>query len=932
VRKISLVLSLGLLLSLGAVDFCPAQWEPTDGERNFPHYRFERNRSHGTPIILSEGRMPKSCETNTILGIIKDDFLVNDDTTDVCRQESPAVAMDASGNFVICWADERECWPWGGSDIYAQRYSSSGDTLGANFRVTYSGGGNPSIALNAHGDFVICWEKSKDIYAQRYSSSGDTLGTNFRVNDVGTGDQRYPSIAMDVDGGFVICWYDERNGNWDIYAQRYNSSGDTLGGNFMVNDDVGESDQKSPSISKGADGGSVICWHDERNGDWDIYAQQYNSSGEPLGVNFRVNDDVGESGQKSPSISIGVDGGFIICWADERSGDWDIYAQRYNISGDTLGSNFQVNDDQGTSSQWHPSVAMNGDGDFVICWQDGRNDYEDIYCQRYDSSGDTLGSNFRVNDDEGIIYQYAPPSIAMDGDGGFVICWEDERNGPKNPDIYVQRYNAAGDSLGGNFRVNDVGAGNQLSPSIAMDGGSDFIICWYDNRNGDLYNPDIYAQRYSSSGDRLGWNFMVNDVAGTVMHLWFPAIATDGSGNFVICWTDERNGGPDIYAQRYSSSGEPLGGNFRVNEIGSDWHWSPSIAMDTDSNFVICWEDYGHGDIYAQRYNSLGDTLGGNFRVNDVAGTRDKYCPSVSMDADGDFVICWIDERNKGDYDIYAQRYNSSGDTLDVNFRVNDDAGSSWQVYPSVAMDGDGKFVICWYDERNGNWDIYAQRYNSLGDTLGGNFRVNDVARTCYNGPPSISMDANGNYVICWEDDRNGDYDIYAQRYYSNGTPLGTNYLVNQRPDVVNPDQWYPSVAISNDQISFVWTDARRSKGWDIYAKVVTWDWDKVDEPGDDVGIPKDFALFQNYPNPFNSTTAISYQSSAVRPHRTSLKVYNILGQEVKTLVAKEQSAGDYQVLWDGRDNSGKEVSSGVYFCRLKVGKFAKTKKMVLLQ
>jgi hypothetical protein len=97
-------------------------------------------------------------------------------------------------------------------------------------------------------------------------------------------------------------------------------------------------------------------------------------------------------------------------------------------------------------------------------------------------------------------------------------------------------------------------------------------------------------------------------------------------------------------------------------------------------------------------------------------------------------------------------------------------------------------------------------------------------------------------------------------------------------------------------------------------------------------GLPTEFALSQNYPNPFNPTTAISYQLPGVKPHHTTLQIYNILGQVVRTLVDEEQVSGYYSVRWDGRDGLGKGVSSGVYFCRLKAGEFVKTRKMVVLR
>jgi hypothetical protein len=96
--------------------------------------------------------------------------------------------------------------------------------------------------------------------------------------------------------------------------------------------------------------------------------------------------------------------------------------------------------------------------------------------------------------------------------------------------------------------------------------------------------------------------------------------------------------------------------------------------------------------------------------------------------------------------------------------------------------------------------------------------------------------------------------------------------------------------------------------------------------------LPTQVELKQNHPNPFNSTTAISYRLSAVRPHHITLKIYNLLGQEVRTLVDEEQVLGYYSVSWDGRDGLGKEVSSGIYFYRLQAGDFVRTRKMVLLK
>lgn len=88
----------------------------------------------------------------------------------------------------------------------------------------------------------------------------------------------------------------------------------------------------------------------------------------------------------------------------------------------------------------------------------------------------------------------------------------------------------------------------------------------------------------------------------------------------------------------------------------------------------------------------------------------------------------------------------------------------------------------------------------------------------------------------------------------------------------------------------------------------------------------------QNYPNPFNPITVIRYSISSARPIHTSLKIYNILGQKLRTLVDEPKRAGNYEVIWDGKDDKGKEVASGIYFYRLKVAEFIECKKMLLLK
>ncbi|CUT06032.1 T9SS type A sorting domain-containing protein, partial [Candidatus Kryptobacter tengchongensis] len=94
--------------------------------------------------------------------------------------------------------------------------------------------------------------------------------------------------------------------------------------------------------------------------------------------------------------------------------------------------------------------------------------------------------------------------------------------------------------------------------------------------------------------------------------------------------------------------------------------------------------------------------------------------------------------------------------------------------------------------------------------------------------------------------------------------------------------------------------------------------------------IPKEFYLDQNYPNPFNPSTDIEF--SVPIAVNVEIKIYDILGREVATLIDEFVQPGKYRVRWNGTDKTGKFVASGVYFYVMKAGKFVQTKKMMLLK
>ncbi|MEH1796410.1 beta strand repeat-containing protein [Nostoc sp.] len=422
---------------------------------------------------------------------------------------------------------------------------------------------NPTVAIDATGDFVITWTSygqdgsGNGIYAQRYNSAGLAQGNEFKVNTTTTGNQINPIIAMDGAGDFVVSWTSngqDSSGN-GIYAQRYNSAGVAQGNEFQVNTTFSDN-QISPTVAIDATGDFIISWTSNgQDGSGNgIYAQRYNSAGVAQGNEFQVNTTFSDN-QISPTVAIDATGDFIISWTSngqDGSGN-GIYAQRYNSAGVAQGNEFQVNTTF-SDNQINPTVAMDAAGDFVISWQsynqDG--DYYGIYAQRYNSAGVAQGNEFQVNTT--FSDNQISPTVAMDAAGDFVISWQSNNQDGSRYGIYAQRYNSAGVAQGNEFRVNTTTNDNQINPTVAINANNgDFIISWTSNGQ-DGSGTGIYAQRYNSAGVAQGNEFRVNTTTNDSQSN--PKVAIAANGEYVISWQSNGQDGSSngIYAQVYNSS------------------------------------------------------------------------------------------------------------------------------------------------------------------------------------------------------------------------------------------------------------------------------------------------------------------------------------------------------------------------------------------
>jgi hypothetical protein len=463
--------------------------------------------------------------------------------------------------------------------------------------------------------------------------------------------------------------------------------------------------------------------------------------------------------------------------------------------GAPLGGEFQVNT-YTTSSQSEPSTAIDSSGNFVIAWQSWGQDVEEwgVYAKRFDSDGNEFtpppgalkggesGNEFRVN--TYTTMSQSNPSVAMNSTGDFVIVWESGGQDADGWGIYAQRYDKNGNLLGAEFRVNSYQVDDQRYPAVAMNSNGDFVIVWMSLGQNGGFSYQIYAKRYNSSGSELT---------------------------------------PPVGAKRGGESGN----EFRVNNVTTNSHWNPCVALDSQGNFVIVYQPFGQdGDqrcIYAQLYNSTGYLVGEEFQVNSYT-IDDQEDPSVAMDSFGNFVISWVSYGQNTSWDIFAKHYDSNGNELTPpqdaikggevgnEFRVNTYL-SSGQRFPSVTMEPSGNFVITW---RSWNQDgdengVYAQFYDSNGYPFDNEFQVNTYT-TLSQTNPSASMDLMGNFVISWEsEDQDGSSDgIYAQRFHVDTSCSISDIQVIDITDTTATMTWSTNL-VANSSVDYGFSPARGS-------------------------------------------------------------------------------------------------------------------------
>jgi hypothetical protein len=263
-------------------------------------------------------------------------------------------------------------------------------------------------------------------------------------------------------------------------------------------------------------------------------------------------------------------------------------------------------------------------------------------------------------------------------------------------------------------------------------------------------------------------------------------------------------------------------------------------------------------------------------------------------------------------------------------------------------------YLLCSVDRFTGTdpLDVMFARSTDGGETWSSPVRVNDDPdTTAYQWFGTMSVAPNGRIDVIWLDTRDDPVGYDSALYYSYSTDAGVTWSVNERlSDTFDPHLGWPQQNKMGDYFHMVSDDTGAHLAWagtfngeqDVYYSHIVSGQVGIGDQDREPTIPRNFLLSQNYPNPFNPSTTISFEipsgvmtntpGVSVTKQRVNLTVYDIRGRRVRRLVDSDLEPGSHSIHWDGKNDGGQPVASGLYLYTLKTGGKVFTKKMTMLK
>jgi len=862
-----------------------------------------------------------------------------DDDDDVARK----ILIDGSGNVYVTGSSNYN----GIGDYLTIKYNSTGVQQWVS---RYSSNVGPSddypadMTIDGSGNVYITGTSYADYVTIKYNSAGDSLWVR-RFGETGFSTDRASSISVDSSGNVYVTGESAGNGTGTDYATvKYNSSGIEQ----WVARYNGPENNIDRANSIAVDGSGNIYVTGFSSADYTTI--KYNSSGDSVWV--KSYSGPGYSYDEALSMTIDNTGNILVTGVSDGFGSssLDYLTIKYNSSGDELWT--ARYNGTGNSFDEVSSITADGNGNVYVTGNSlGIGTGKDYATVKYSPAGFQQWVT-RYNGPNNSTDVAA--SIAVDGFGNVYVTGESGESNTFSDAVSI-KYNSAGDSIWATV-YNGPGNNIDIALSMTVDSFGNVYVTGYSS---DEISADYVTIKYNSSGDSI-WTAKYsgseysNDKAFS--------IAVDGSANVYVTGKSSLYNGPSDYATiKYNSAGiQQWAARYNGPGISSE-DKARSIAVDNSGNVYVTGESMFNG-VTTIKYNSEGEQ-----QWVKIHGNVYDLVSSISLDDSGNVYITGTSIDITGmTSDFKTIKYNASGVQL-WDARYNGQGNGS-DIASSISLDNSGNIYVTGasYGGAGISFDYATIKYNTSGEQLWA-ARYNGTENK-YDMPSSVISDDFGNVYVTGASDSGAGYSNFTTiKYNSSGetewietfnnaegnsitVDISGNVYVTGVSHVNEADYDFLTIKYDSSGIQ-KWsklysgignsTDIANSIAIDVSGNVYvvggsTGKWTNCDyttiKYSQSVGIaqitaniPDVITLSQNYPNPFNPVTNLEFGISDLG--FVTLKVYNVLGKEVVTLVNEKLSPGEYKVEFDG---SG--LPSGVYFYRLVAGEFTDTKRMMLVK
>jgi len=293
-------------------------------------------------------------------------------------------SVSVSGSTVhIVWQDNRD----GNHEIYFKRSTDEGLSWGTDTRLTNNSSisNNPVVSV-AGSALHIAWYDNRDgnyeIYYKRSTDNGVSWVADLRLtNDTSSSS----TSSISVSGSLIhVVWQDFRDSDDEIYYKRSTDGGVSWGADTRLTNNTGESLYPAVSVS----GSAVnVVWRDDRDGNYEIYYKRSTDGGVSWGTDIRLTNN--SSLSSLPSVIVSGSAGHVV-WHDDRDGNYEIYYKRSSDGGVSWGTDTRLTNNSSFSG--YPSISLSGSAVHVV-WLDGRDGNDEIYYKR-DPNGNVVGLTY----------------------------------------------------------------------------------------------------------------------------------------------------------------------------------------------------------------------------------------------------------------------------------------------------------------------------------------------------------------------------------------------------------------------------------------------------------------------------------------------------------------------------------------------------------